>query len=518
MSRLATLWKKLYAPASRGHRASRRMPSCTPRLEALEDRQLLATFLVTNTLDSGAGSLRQAILNANATAGTSTINFSIGTGGAQTINVRSPLPALTNPVVINGAAQPGYAGQPLVELNGALAGSGAPGLDLRGGSSTVQGLAINRFGGAGILLDSASNTVANDYIGTDLTGTVALPNSSGVYVNGTANNVIGGTTAAARDVISGNTSSGVYLYGAGATGNTVEGDFIGTDASGSGALGNGTGVELIYAPYNNIGGYAAGNVISANTLDGVFIEGSTAWGNVVQSNMIGTDVSGSSPLGNYIGVFVYEAPNTSIGSEWGYGNTISDNRDDGVAILGSDARFNHVQNNTIMNNSGNGVTITDWASDNTVGGFFYWWSEGNTIALNSGYGVSVESGIENTIRANSVYGNALGGINLYPGANNDQPAPILLGADSVFQLVAFQFYAPPGTYTLDFYSNDLGTGQGRTYLGSMTVTVGSTGMTEDAFRTPTIPLSSGESITATATDSSGNTSVFSQSVDVTLPL
>src|SRR5262249_18160277 len=103
-----------------------------------------ATFTVTNTNDSGTGSLRQAILDANANPGLDTITFAIGSG-PRTIAPLSPLPTITDRVVIDGTTQPGYAGAPLIELSGANAGSGADGLSITAGGSTVVALVINRF-------------------------------------------------------------------------------------------------------------------------------------------------------------------------------------------------------------------------------------------------------------------------------------------------------------------------------------------------------------------------------------
>ena len=104
-----------------------------------------ASTVVTNTNDSGPGSLRQAILNANANQGMDTISFQIGTG-ARTIRPLSPLPEITDPVVIDGTTQPGFAGTPLIELNGQTTPQGTAGLKITAGSSRVRGLVINRFG------------------------------------------------------------------------------------------------------------------------------------------------------------------------------------------------------------------------------------------------------------------------------------------------------------------------------------------------------------------------------------
>src|SRR6266478_509557 len=102
-----------------------------------------ATFTVTNTLDSGAGSLRQAILNSNAGAGTNTIAFNIPASGPYSIKPTTALPTITRPVVIDGTTQPGFTGKPIIELNGSLASGTVHGLVISTGNSTVRGLVIN---------------------------------------------------------------------------------------------------------------------------------------------------------------------------------------------------------------------------------------------------------------------------------------------------------------------------------------------------------------------------------------
>ena len=141
-------------------------------------------FTVTTTADSGAGSLRQAILDANsANAGTDNIDFDISISdsgytnatGTWAIAPASALPVITAPVIIDGtsqgADQPNFNGTPLIVLSGVQAGSGAVGLDITGGNSTVKGLVINQFGGDGIdLTTNGGDVVEGDYIGTDATG------------------------------------------------------------------------------------------------------------------------------------------------------------------------------------------------------------------------------------------------------------------------------------------------------------------------------------------------------------
>src|SRR5262249_39354915 len=155
---------------------------------------------------------------------------------------------------LDGTTQPGFAGSLLIELDGESAGAGADGLALTAGGTTVRGLVINRFGGAGLALTGGDNTVAGNFIGTDPTGQARLPNGVGVLLVNSAENTIGGTAAEARNVISGNAGDGVRVVGGGANGNVIAGNWIGTDAGGTGPLGNGgAGVEVV--------GFAANNVV-----------------------------------------------------------------------------------------------------------------------------------------------------------------------------------------------------------------------------------------------------------------
>jgi hypothetical protein len=215
--------------------------SSRPQSESLETRTLLAAFVVTNANDSGPGSLRQAILSANAASGADTVSFAIGTGRA-TIAPLTALPAITGPLTLDASTQPGFAGVPLVELTGSrlAAGNSTTGLTVTAGASTVRGFVINRFGANGIsLLSKGGNTVAGNYVGTNAGGSAAAPNGGqGVLVQSSAN-VIGGTSSRDRNVISGNTKNGVQLYTTAAWGTKILGNFIGTNASGNAALANG---------------------------------------------------------------------------------------------------------------------------------------------------------------------------------------------------------------------------------------------------------------------------------------
>jgi hypothetical protein len=217
-------------------------------LELLEGRDAPAVFTVTTTADSGAGSLRQAILNANASPGLDTIQFNVSPGPA-VITPVTALPDITDAVVIDGTTQPDFAGTPRVVLDGSAAPVGTSGLVLANHTgSTIRGLEIINFSKnfTGTFVDAAGinirngggHTIQGDYIGTD--GANADPNGyAGILVNNSAHNLIGGTTAAARNVIAGNRGVGVYVANPLSTNNQVEGNYIGTDASGTHALPNG---------------------------------------------------------------------------------------------------------------------------------------------------------------------------------------------------------------------------------------------------------------------------------------
>jgi hypothetical protein len=279
-----SFWNRLL---TRSPRLSHRPTCCRPAIESLEDRRVPSTFTVTGTDDAGPGTLRQAILDANASTAPNTIAFSISGSGVQTIQPASPLPTLMGVAVVDGTTQPGYAGAPLIELNGSAAGPDANGLTLHGGNSTVKGLIINGFAKAAIVLTTGwTNTITGNYLGTDPTGTTAEGNGEGIHISFSSNNRLGGTTAADRNLISGSRGSGIDVTtDALSTGNAILGNYIGTDVTGSHALGNRTGVELQEAG-NPVGGTdpGAGNFIAFNGNDGVLIDGGA--GNAIQHNSI----------------------------------------------------------------------------------------------------------------------------------------------------------------------------------------------------------------------------------------
>jgi len=291
--------------------------------------QPTCSLVVTHTANSGVGSLSEAINCSNNRPGLDTISFNIpandprhfyyqddgAPGQVMVANIAVtavaddstivdidpdhphswwslqpdlPLLELTDAAIVDGFTQPGATPNTAadgsnavlrVELDGSTLASPI-GLIMGAGNSTVRGLVINGFIFPGIWISTAGgNTVEGNYVGTDVSGTVDLGNEVGIYVESVPNNMIGGTTPQARNLISGNREAGVYLWNPGATGNAVRGNLIGTDASGTEALGNGSvGIWIVDASNNTVGGSEAGarNVISGNSGPGISVFGGTA--------------------------------------------------------------------------------------------------------------------------------------------------------------------------------------------------------------------------------------------------
>ena len=280
-----------------------------------------ATFTVTNIDDTGAGSFRQAILDANAAPGADTIAFNIPGAGVHTISPVTALPFITDPVVIDGYSQPGaspntdpegFNGTLLIELSGA---SSAPmnGLGISAGGSTVRGLVINRFAGlstdsgnAILLNTNGGNHIEGNFLGTDAGGTTAQGNEDDAIIVGSDGNFIGGPTPAARNVISANGRVSLFII---TSGNVVQGNFIGTQKDGLSPLGNQSAIGFVgggFADNNTIGGTAAGegNVIAFNDIWGVVAEFASHTGNVIRGNsihdngLLGIDLGTGGPHAN----------------------------------------------------------------------------------------------------------------------------------------------------------------------------------------------------------------------------
>jgi len=582
-------------------------------------------FTVTNTNDSGAGSLRQAILDANSMGG-GTINFNIPGAGVHTITPLTVLPTITQTVTIDGYTQPGASMNTLangdnavilIVINGAtveIGGNLLAGLTIAASNCVVRGLAINTFYEQILISSGSGNLIAGNFIGTNASGTTVPGGTNnegglGVDVN-SPNNTIGGTTAAARNLI-GVFGNGIEIGGAGATGTLIQGNFIGTDhtgatgfgvanvgvhdngvdsvtiggtvsgarnvisgSSGDGlsvsgsnlviqgnfigvdvtgtkAVGNNQGVSL---SGNNIllGGttVAARNVISGNRNRGVALEG-TFSGNFVQGNYVGVDVSGTKALGNGnegIGIFAGSPHNHQIGGSTSApgvppGNIISNNNGAGINlngpanivveeyIIGAD-----VSGTVAMGNTFDGVIIS--SSGNSIGGISA--GAGNIIAFNgtggnAGDGVHVvpatPDAVSNAIMGNSIFSNSQLGIDLGnnslntndtgdpdTGPNNLQNYPVLTSVTNGGGMTTINGKlnsTANTTFRIEFFANDTidptGYGEGQTFAGFTDVMTDASG--NIAF-SHSVPQVAGKPyMTATATDHlNGNTSEFSAAI------
>lgn len=377
--------------------------------ESIEDRTMFSTYLVTTTADSGTGSLRAAILAANAHRGLDAIHFDIDSA-SKTITPLTQLPQLTDAVTIDASTQPGHGKNPVVELSGAR--SGGYGLVLRGGNSAITGLDINRFSTGILIIGGNHDTITGNFIGTDLTGTHAEPNTDKGIVVQSADNVIGGTGRFGRNLISGNKNNGIQLYTTAAKGNIVAGNYIGTNVDGTGAIANGTGVAITGGVNNVIGGRGASqrNILSGNSADGIVVNSAGTKGNLIVGNYVGTDATGTAALGNgNYGVEISQPSNVVGGARAGQGNVISGNDNSGVALWLSTANHNVVIGNFIgtdyagkhpIGNAWRGIDVTNGASDNMIGGTRR--GAGNLISGNVQSGVQQYQGGGNTFAGNTL--------------------------------------------------------------------------------------------------------------------
>ena len=313
-----------------------------------------ATLSVVNTNDSGPGSLRQAMIDANVAGGTNAIDFAIPGAGIQSINLLSPLPSIANGLFIDGYSQAGSAAPTatnpatiLIDLNGQ--GGGGSGLEFGMGSngSRVRGLAIHGFAQNGVAIDVVINGVQIDgnIIGLNAAGDSDGNGASGVYANVATNVVVGGPAYANRNVISGNSSAGVMISGG--SSNTVSGNFIGTDVTGTSSMGNATGIFLDGTDGATIGGNTAQarNLVAGSAGDGITLN--TTTNTTISGNYVGLNAAGNEALPNGdSGIFLegVSEHNTIGGNSATLGNVISGNHARGILIESS---FNNVYGNLI---------------------------------------------------------------------------------------------------------------------------------------------------------------------------
>jgi hypothetical protein len=454
---------------------------------------------IANVNNTGQGSLRQFVTNANTLGGDASLaqsglvaakenavfmisNGTAGSGlrsannyfsgGIATISLASGLPTISTVVVLDAQKQPGWSSAPIIELNGAGAGS-ARGIDLSAGSSTVRGFVINRFASAPAIYiaTAGSNTIQGNYIGTNSAGNAASANLQGIYVGAVSGNNVGGTGTSQGNVISGNNGYGIQVDG---SSTVIQGNYIGTNAAGAAAVAN-TGYGIIVsatATSTTVGGTGtgAGNVISGNTGYGLQILSN---GHTIQGNKIGINAAGNGGIANTTsGVYVSGANNSIGGSAGGAGNIIAYNTSSGIVVATGTATGNLISRNSIYSNGSigidlgaNGVTANDGAKTGSQPNQYMDFPVFTAITL-SGTSLTVSG---------------------YVGSAANQ---------STFASATVEIFKSDG--------DSSGYGEGQTYLGNLTAdangnfsgTISVSGLTY------------GNSITGTATDGSNNTSEF----------
>lgn len=405
-----------------------------------------------------------------------------------------------------------------------------------GGSAAGEGNLISGNGAAGIGTDGASSTVTiqGNKIGTNAAGSAAVANGGGVSLGGSGH-LLGGGSAGARNLISGNLGSGVALTGSQLV---VRGNYIGVNGAGTAALGNGSFGLRGYGEIDcEIGGPAAadGNVIAGNGRSVSFEQGAT--GNRMRNNIVGLDATGTVDLADSGTGIELGSPGNTIGAP-GAGNVIAGFPYHGIAITGAVATGNVIQGNWIGTNAalagglGNyqiGIYV-DTASGNTIGGLGA--GEGNVVA-NSGFlGIWVEHGERNEISGNSIFGSALLGIDVGEqgvapndsgdadvGGNRSQNYPLIAAAmvSGATTSVQGRLNNEPNTqYRVELFSSPTcgatGFGEGRTYRGATLVTTDAVGL---GTLSTVLPLAVPDPfLTATVTDPLGNTSELSPCVAI----
>ncbi len=422
----------------------------------------------------------------------------------------SALPAISEALVIDGYTQPGAQANAVaapgapdavlkIELDGSMAGASVDGLTLTSANSTIRGLIINQFNSDGIVLTgvlSSSNSIAGNYIGTDASGTRDLGNTqNGVHIrSGASSNVLGGTIAGSRNIVSGNNNAGIHITATSTISNRLEGNFIGTDVIGMAPLGNTVAGVIIdnSATNTTIGGSASGarNLISANLGDGVSMSDSSTRNNAVLGNYIGTNITGAVAVG--------------------------------------------------MGNGDAGIDIRLNASDTSIGNFAA--AGFNRIAGNGSHGIDIISGTNNFILGNEIYANGGLGIQLSGGPENPffvtandaldadsgpnslQNYPVLQSVQTTGSFVRIRGTlnsTVASTFFIFYFASAAadasGHGEAERYLGvQAVVTHPITGDADLTFVLNT-SLAAGEVVTATASSlgASSNTSEFALSIMAT---
>jgi len=411
--------------------------------------------VVTNTADSGPGTLRAALHYAFDNPGT-TITFDIpASDPGYSNNVFNFLPtdafpSLVNGTVLDGSSEPidSNPNGPALLLSGALSRDPSVypnGLQFRGSNCVVRSFVINNFPNYGVILtgsNTSGNAISGCYLGTDASGMAAVSNGivSLQIMNGAHDNTIGGLTAASRNVIGGSIYQGMVIRDPGSDHNTVEGNYLGLNASGTAPLPTAwSGLQIFGGARSNlIGGYtsAARNIIAGNSQQGIVISETNSDDNVIAGNYIGLDPTGSFAIPNgWAGVEIFGGAKSNIvgGDSPAARNVISGNNYQGVLISDNNSDENVVAGNYVgvdptgaaaLPNGWSGVEVFGGSAGSVIG-------PANVISGNLNYGVVLS---QPGTRGNVVEGNVIGlnaagslaignhyaGVGIYGGGQSNQ--------------------------------------------------------------------------------------------------
>lgn len=470
--------------------------------------------VVTNTSDTGPGSLRAALYQATDHPGT-TVTFNIPTSdpgyvsGVFTIKTTGHLPPLvTNGTKVDATTQPGYAGNPKVFIDGSqiLSESGdPPGLMIYAAGCTVKGLAFTRSRWVGVAVlhpDATGNSICSCWSGVAPDGISAQANvKQGVQISDGAH----GNTIGPDNVLSGNNEYGVWISGEATAGNVVRGNRIGTGSTGATALANGIGGVIVTdGSHDNVIG--DGNLISGNTNAGVWLTGSGVEDNVVSGNLIGLNAAGSAALPNsFTGIYVLAAAKDNIIR----GNVLSGNPSEGIRIADAGSTGNRVEANQIGTNAAGtagvangfaGATVFSGAAGNTI--------SGNVLAGNGSYGAVigdngsdgnlVEANLIGVLRDGTALGNGFAGLAVWGGARDSAVAANLIRHSGTYGIALFD---PATTCGHTFTANSI---SDNGFMGILTAAANH-GQTAPALNSA---VAGADGITVTGTLASTPTSLF----------
>ncbi len=430
--------------------------------------------------------------------------------------------------------------------------SNTHGIELLSGPyhNTIGGSSIsdrNIFSGnnhVGIrVVNSNSNIIKGNYVGLNRTGDGAVRNFDGISIEGTSKyNLIGGYTSAERNYVSGNDAYGIPVFGTGCSYNIIVGNYVGTDITGTDSIPNTYGVLFDDgASYNRLGGQhaGAGNLLSGNSGYGVFLYNPGTQKDTVIGNLIGTDVSGTLPLANSIGI-VIDGPSYKHYID---SNVVSANRQNGIIIHLSGSDSNMVVRNKIgtditgtqaLGNVFDGIRIGEGPQHNIIGKP----GKGNIIANNGGNGITVMTPAElyNIFTENSIYNNAGLGIDLWPagptsndigdadtGPNDLMNFPVIQnlnlntsnGVTTISGIIDYTVFGGANGIKIELFKSDndaSGYGEGKEFIGSVLADAAGNW----AFSCSC--LTGSDIVTSTATDLLGNTSEFSLNGSITVGL